>query len=39
MGTAKCGLCLQVVSINRLNIIENGLIGDKIGGLCEQVLQ
>ena len=39
MGTAKCGLCLQVVSINRLNIIENGLIGDKIGGLCVQVLQ
>jgi len=39
MGTAKCGLCLQVVSVNRLNIAEYGLIGDTIGVFCRQVLQ
>jgi len=39
MGTAKCGLCLQGVSVNRLNITENGLIGDIIGVFCRQVLQ
>jgi len=39
MGTASCGLWLQVVSVNRLNITENGMMGDRIGGLCRQVLQ
>jgi len=39
MGTAKRGLCLQVVSVNRLNTTENGLIGDKVDCLCRQILQ
>jgi len=45
MGTAKCGLCLQVDSVNRFNITLIGLIGELVvfadrfcnSGLCSQV--